>query len=74
MRLERAWVRALLVFALGLAAISGLSVVLEVLGMSRSFIQFMVLAAFLGTVGLAVGAALQRHQVYLKGTDGFESA
>ncbi|HUF50867.1 MAG TPA: hypothetical protein VMN60_08550 [Longimicrobiales bacterium] len=58
---ERPWVRALVVFALGLAAISGLSAVLEALSMPRWVISLAVLGAFVATAGLAANAALHRQ-------------
>lgn len=49
MNLERPWVRALVVLALGLAAISGLSVVLDTLSLPKWVVSLGVLAAFVAT-------------------------
>lgn len=57
MDLQRGWTRALLVIALGLAAISGLSVVLEALALPYWFVRPTVLSVFVGTLGLAVTTA-----------------
>lgn len=61
MSLRRAWIRVLLVFALGLAAISGFSVVLEGLGFPSWFVRLAVLAVLFGTLGLAVTTAVQKE-------------
>lgn len=74
MNLDRGWARVLFVLALGLAAISGLSVVLEALAMPRWVVTFAVLAAFVAVVGLALGAAVKRESTERRRADGFESA
>lgn len=71
MNLQRASTRVLLVIALGLAAISGLSVVLEALALPPWFVQLAVLASFVGILGLAVTTAVQRNSVEVERADGF---
>ena len=74
MNFDRAWARMLFVLAMGLAAISGLSVVLQAIGLPPWVVTLVVLAAFVAVVGLTLSAAVQRRSAGPRRADGFESA
>ena len=65
MNFESGSARALLVLALGLAAISGISVVFEALGIPSWFVRLAVLTSFAETLVLAVRAGIKSNSVRL---------